>query len=416
MLRQANGSGGAAAADAMRAVFGPAITARVEATYLNIADLINTAQYKLEGQTAHAPWSVAPSATAAPAAATATARIVATTVPASDTLPATPLTQPAASPQPTQQPAAPRSTPTQPPFSLPTAPRSTATAMSARSPMPLSPLPPVVMPALAGEGIWTTAGLPAAGRGGVPPVAKAYLRPDGARPYALATILQVDLRVARLHIVSGVSEPGGSIGHGGSGAIPPGDTQGGRLLAVFNGGFKYADGAYGLMSGGRVYVPAVQGAATIAVTRSGNVIMGTWGLDRRLTPANRALVAWRQNAGLLIDHGHISAHSQDGAAWGLTILNSTYTWRSGIGLTSHGTLLYVAGNSLSAATLAQTLLAAGAVTAMQLDINPFWVRCFTYGRGAQGEVVAWALNPAMAGIGMEYFYGFARDFFYLTRP
>jgi hypothetical protein len=187
------------------------------------------------------------------------------------------------------------------------------------------------------------------------------------------------------------------------------------LLGVFNGGFKYSDGAYGLMSGGTVYVRPVWGAATIAVTRRGRVIMGSWGLDHRLTEANRDLIAWRQNAGLLIDHGHITSHTQEGSAWGLTILNSTYTWRSGIGLTRHGTLLYVAGSSLSAATLAQTLHAAGAVTAMQLDINPFWVRAFTYGRDGQGQLMAWALDPAMPGNGMEYMYGYARDFFYLTR-
>lgn len=52
---------------------------------------------------------------------------------------------------------------------------------------------------------------------------------------------------------------------------------------------------------------------------------------------------------------------------------------------------------------------------MQLDINPFWVRAFTYGRDSQGQLIAWALDPAMPGNGMEYMYGDARDFFYLTR-
>jgi hypothetical protein len=143
--------------------------------------------------------------------------------------------------------------------------------------------------------------------------------------------------------------------------------------------------------------------------------MGAWGLDRRLAGTNRSLVAWRQNAGLLIDHGHISANTQVGAAWGLSILNSTYTWRSGIGVTRQGNLLYAAGNSLSAATLAGSLAAAGAVTAMQLDINPFWVRSFTYGRDSGGRLVATALSPSMPGTGMEYLYGDVRDFFYLTR-
>jgi len=143
--------------------------------------------------------------------------------------------------------------------------------------------------------------------------------------------------------------------------------------------------------------------------------LGAWGLDRRLTGANRNLVAWRQNGSLLVDHGRIAPLTQDGASWGLSIMDTTYTWRSGIGLTAHGTLLYAGGNSLSAATVAQALRDAGAVSAMQLDLNPFWVRAFTYSRDSSGQITATALNPAMPGIGTKYLYGDVRDFFYLTR-
>jgi len=83
-------------------------------------------------------------------------------------------------------------------------------------------------------------------------------------------------------------------------------------------------------------------------TTAGHVIMGSWGLDRRLTGANDGLTAQRQKGALLIDQGRIAPLTQDGAAWGLTILNRAYTWRSGIGLTRRGTLL-------SATTLARAL-------------------------------------------------------------
>ncbi len=277
---------------------------------------------------------------------------------------------------------------------------------------------PLVAPALPGEGIWTTAGLPspAPGHAALPPIAKAFIRPDAARPYALVTLLQVDLRVARLHVVAGTAQSGGPRSLARAGVIPSVDGQQGRVLAAFNGGFKYADGAYGLMTGGTVYVPPVWGAATVALTSAGHVIMGSWGLDRRLTGANGGLTAWRQNGALLIDHGRITALTQDGAAWGLTILNRAYTWRSGIGLTRRGTLLYAAGDALSAATLAQALHVAGAVTAMQLDINPFWVRAFTYGHNAAGQLMATPLNPGMHGTGFDYLTGDARDFFYVSRP
>jgi hypothetical protein len=197
--------------------------------------------------------------------------------------------------------------------------------------------------------------------------------------------------------------------------IPAADQQGNALLAAFNGGFKYADGQYGLMAHGKVYVPPVPGAATIAVTKEGKIILGTWGADPRLNSNNPDLVAWRQNASLLINKGIINPLTQDGAAWGGTILNSAYTWRSGLGLTADGTLLYAAGDSLTALTLGQALRAAGAVTAMQTDINPFWVRAFLYDRNPGKPFTITKLHPSMQGYGTEYLYGTERDFFYLTR-
>ncbi|MDQ6643416.1 MAG: phosphodiester glycosidase family protein, partial [Chloroflexota bacterium] len=147
----------------------------------------------------------------------------------------------------------------------------------------------------------------------------------------------------------------------------------------------------------------------------GQIILGAWGLDPRLNSGNSNLVAWRQNAALLINNGKINPLTQDGAAWGGTILNAAYTWRSGIGITAHGTLIYAAGSSLTALTLGEALKAAGAVMAMQTDINPFWVRAFLYNRNAGGTLSISKLNPAMYGTGTEYLSTTQRDFFYLTR-
>ncbi len=360
LLTQANSAFGAWAADTMRSVLGPQITAQIESWYLDVTDTIHQISYHLTGQQTTAPWKVGPT-----------------------------------TPTPTAGSATPGASPTPPP-------------------MALNSIPPALIPALAGEGIWTTNGTPALAPGMRPVVAKTFFRPDPARPYALATLLQFDLRYTTLHLVAGTSQPGGPLGHAGPGVIPPADQQGNSLLAAFNGGFKYADGHYGLMADGRVYVPPLPGQATVAITTSGQVLLGAWGVDPGLTSANTQLLAWRQNCALLIDHGKINPLTQDGASWGGTVLNSTYTWRSGLGLTANGTLLYAAGNSLSAQTLGETLKAAGAVTAMQLDINPFWVRAFLYQRDARGAWQSMKLNPGMQGSGTEYLQSTQRDFFYLT--
>lgn len=232
------------------------------------------------------------------------------------------------------------------------------------------------------------------------------------RSLSLVTLLQFDTRFTQLHMVAGTTEPGGPLGVGGTGFIPRTDQQ--ALLAAFNGGFKYADGQYGMTVNGVTYVPPKPDVAAIAVTKEGQIILGKWGADARLSINNTDLVAWRQNAALLIDQGVINPLTSDGAAWGGTILNSTYTWRSGLGITPNGTLLYAAGDSLSAQTLGVALQKAGAVMAMQTDINPFWVRAFLYQHTQQGALNITKLNPSMYGTGYEYLYSTQRDFFYMT--
>ncbi len=358
-MSQANGAAGAWTADAFRAVFGPRITAQIEMWYLGLSDTTHQMQYKLSGQPVKAPWAVG------------------TTTP------------------------------------MPTA---TASAHAVPlAPMPLDRIPAIVTPAIDGEGVWIPQGMAPSPYQYLPLDAKAFIRPDPSHPYAIVTLLQFDMRFFRLHMVAGTTEPGGPRGIDGPGVIPAVDQRGDSLLAAFNGGFKYADGQYGLKTNGIVYVPPQPDAATIAMTKNGQILLGAWGADPRLNSANQDLVAWRQNAALLINNGVINPLTQDGAAWGGTILNSAYTWRSAIGITAHSTLLYAAGDSVTALTLGEALRAAGAVMAMQTDINPFWVRAFLYSHDSHGTLNIIKLNPAMHGTGTEYLYGTERDFFYLTR-
>ena len=358
-MSQANGAAGAGTADLLRGVVGPTITARVESWYLGVSDTTHQVQYRISGQHIEAPWTTG---TNVP--------LPASTVP----LKAVPL-----------------------------------------SPMPLGRITPIVSPALNGEGVWSAQGMAPSPYGYLPLDARAFIRPDASHPYAIVTLLQFDTRFFRLHMVAGTAEPGGPRGIIGPGVIPASAQQGNTLLAAFNGGFKYADGQYGLKTNGIVYVPAQPNAATIAVTKSGQIILGAWGVDPRLNNGNTNLAAWRQNAALLINNGQINPLTQDGAAWGGTILNAAYTWRSGIGITARGTLIYAAGSSLTALTLGEALKVAGAVMAMQTDINPFWVRAFLYSRNSQGTWNIVKLNPAMYGTGTEYLSATQRDFFYLTR-
>jgi Phosphodiester glycosidase len=363
-LGQGNGVAGAWMADNLRAFAGPTITAQIESWYLGLSNTASQLQYQFGNTQVNSPWKVGKK-----------------------------------EPNPRLSPV----------------PSSTPPAWSTLSPMPLTPMTPLVSPALAGEGVWSVQDNAPAPYDYLPLDAKAFIRPDPSHPYAIVTLQQFDNRFTLLHIVGGTVEPGGPRGVRGPGIIPANDVQGNTLLAAFNGGFKYSDGQYGLMTNGVVYVPPQPNAATIAITKEGKLILGLWGVDPLLDSQNTDLVAWRQNGALLINQGVINPLTHDGAAWGGTILNSVYTWRSAIGITAQGTLLYAAGNALTAETLGEALKAAGAVMAMQTDINPFWVRAFLYNRNNNGQLTISKLNPQMQGSGYEYLYGTQRDFFYLTR-
>jgi hypothetical protein len=354
---QLNGAFGAWLADELRALLGPSATAQVESWFLGVQDNIRKAQYSISGGSSAPPWTLPPASTS---------------------------TVPVILPPQIQE-------------------------------MPLPPLTPLITPPLDGEGVWSTDGLPSPTANQPPLVARAFVRPDPSRPYAVVTMLQFDLRYLSLNVVAGTSEPGRPLGNDGPGVIPSDVQQSGQLFAAFNGGFKYADGHYGLMSGGKVYVPPQNGAATIAITNKGQVLLDAWGRNPALSLSNKNLVAWRQNAALLIDNGHLNPLTNDGAVWGGVWLNKAATWRSALGITANGTLIYAAGDSLTAATLGKALQAAGAVMAMQTDINPEWVRAFLYQRDTSGAWQIIKLHPGMQGTGKEYLQHDDRDFFYITR-
>jgi hypothetical protein len=81
-------------------------------------------------------------------------------------------------------------------------------------------------------------------------------------------------------------------------------------------------------------------------------------------------------------------------------------WRSGVGVDANGGLIYAAGPDLSAVSLADVLVAAGAVRAMELDINAPWVSYYLY-----RPEPAQKLLPDMRHGPQRYLEPCERDFF-----
>jgi len=132
-------------------------------------------------------------------------------------------------------------------------------------------------------------------------------------------------------------------------------------------------------------------------------------------------VAVRQNLDLVVDHGRPvpGLSAADNLKWGATLGGGAYVWRSGVGVTADGALVYVGGPSLSIVSLANLLATAGAVRGMELDINPDWVNFASYSpstsKGPASATNGTDLLPTMVGQPNRYFESWwARDFFTLS--
>jgi hypothetical protein len=256
---------------------------------------------------------------------------------------------------------------------------------------------------LAGEGRWrvleTVKNEPA--------IFGTFLRADKVHTSVVAGIVSLDQRLVRFGLRPGVEDPGP--GHWKASTwLPPGTRRG--LLATFNGGFKLDSAGGGFYLNGKHKGALVKGAASVVYYRDGTIKIGSWGSELGMTSN---VVGVRQNLKLLIDHGQVSpsVNSDVLSAWGATLGGGYYVWRSGIGITSCGRVIFVYGPSLNVQDLANLLRRAGAVEGMQLDINPEWMSFDYYQAGnTPQDPVPHALLPTQQGNAYRYFQPYSRDF------
>ena len=94
------------------------------------------------------------------------------------------------------------------------------------------------------------------------------------------------------------------------------------------------------------------------------------------------IVLARQNVPLIVDHGHRTRAQQRTRPCGAARSATPSTCGAqAVGIDRHGNLIYAAADYQTAATLAAIMIHAGAVRAMELDINPEWPTFNTYGHG-----------------------------------
>jgi hypothetical protein len=266
---------------------------------------------------------------------------------------------------------------------------------------------PLIHPALPGEGVWKKAGAKVGSR---PPVLLTSFRSDPEYPHFVAGVAWIDSSRTRLDYVPGLAEPPPPLAHRGPAEVPEAKRR--RLVATFNGGFPLETSNAGLIYRGRVREMMVNGIATLVEYRDGRVDVIPWRQGPR-APTN----VWfaKQNLPPIVAAGRLSPKLSDGPEWGETVNNAVRVWRSGVGIDSRGNLLYAAADFQTVESLAKILQRAGAVRALELDINEDWTSFISYRHPGGGEPSN--LLPEMLRPPERYLTPDERDFFavYLRR-
>jgi Phosphodiester glycosidase len=196
---------------------------------------------------------------------------------------------------------------------------------------------------------------------GASPVLMGVRRSNGSTAY----VAWIDHTATRLALYPGLRDPpfASPRGHG---EVPSGQRW--RLLATFNGGFKSSAGAGGFVVNGRVDEPLRTGFGTLVEFPDGSLAILKW--EGRQKPST--LVLARQNLPPLVWAGRPSRAAADVALWGATLGGGAAVWRTAVGVTQLGDLVFAAAGGQTPSSLAALMVQLGAVRAIELDINPEW--------------------------------------------
>ncbi len=225
--------------------------------------------------------------------------------------------------------------------------------------------------ALHGEGVWRRASKTFAG---MQPILVTVFRPEAAYPRQLAYVAWMNRSMTHMELYAGRVRPPMS---GSRGPMDVPRALRSHLVATFNSGFVYKDCKGGFAIHGRTILPMASGQGTLIERTDGTMDVQKWSGGSAV--ASDVVLA-RQNLPLIVDGGRLNPTLGDGSRWGATLGNAVRVWRTAVGVDSLGNLIYLAAPGQTAASLAAAMIRAGAVRAMQMDINAYWPSFITYGR------------------------------------
>ena len=297
-------------------------------------------------------------------------------------------------------------------------------------------IPPLYMtPAMPGEGVWQSGGLPT-GKDGMPIVYTTSYRPSVRYANAVAHMMLFDMKQLSMKLYIGSTEPGGSSK---TATVEPQDKS--RLLAITNALWKQKhSGEGGAIFRGTVLKKLMPGLATIVAYNDDSVDILEWndGIPTSLIRDARQLRHLIVKEGKVVDsviQGGRRADSEIGLGFllseeeqapnpywgGFAGLAPTPTYgeewfiatRSAFGIRKDGNLVFAIGHHISTKDLAKALVLAGCDRAIHGDANPHNVVGNLYYGNGDGEIVKRVkLSPEQRSYTLDrYDRSYTSDFF-----
>lgn len=292
---------------------------------------------------------------------------------------------------------------------------------------PFFPRPPAIPPlytepALEGEGVWSTDGVPKAPEGR-PLIYKTVYRPSVDFPTSIVYMALFDMNRLKPRLFIGNTEPGiYQI------SDPMEDDELSKIVAVTNAMWmqQHARGA-GAIFRGQVVYPMVPGMATLVIYRDDSVDVLEWTDDIPLNLVRDA----RQLRHLIVKSGMVVEQvarrgqlrdSEIGLGGFLVDKSGSSTmrnkfWflanRTAFGIRDDGNLIFAMGHHVSTKDLAKALVLAGCRRAIHGDANIHNIVCNFYFRDERDKVVKRdRLSPEQLKYTMKrYDRGYSKDFF-----
>lgn len=211
----------------------------------------------------------------------------------------------------------------------------------------------------------------------------ARIRPDSVHTSYWATVTWFDPQLLAFAQVPGTKIPEVEGLERRTGQVP--ERLKSFYVAGLNGGFLMRDSQGGYQFGDTVYKKLKDGKASLVTYKDGSLDVVEWGRDY----VRNGIQSVRQNMELIVDGGVSQVVDEDQSKWGWVWKGvgsgKNLVWRSAIGVRQDGSVVYVIGAAMSAKSLGDVLVRAGAERAILLDMNEAYANGFLYGPYKNGK-------------------------------